>query len=148
MSQEERSTVPVVGVAELRERIEQWRRTRQKRSPMPAELWSEAVSLARSGGACPVARGLGIDFGSLQRRIADGSAGEQQDAAGRFVAPPAPPGQFVAWSGAELLGAAVTANGAQVEVTGGDGARLTVRMTGTGALNVVELVEAFGRRPR
>jgi hypothetical protein len=39
---------------ELRSRIERWRRTRERRTVMPAELWAEAVALAGRHGAYPV----------------------------------------------------------------------------------------------
>ena len=34
-------------IIEAERRVERWRRTREKRSPMPEELWGQAVELAR-----------------------------------------------------------------------------------------------------
>ena len=47
----------------LRRRIERWRWTRAKRSPMPPELWMAATDLARELGAYRVARELGVGYG-------------------------------------------------------------------------------------
>jgi len=40
-----------VRLTQLRRRIERWRGTRVKRSPMPPELWSGATELARELGS-------------------------------------------------------------------------------------------------
>ena len=47
------------GVKHLQARIEQWRTTRERRTAMPPELWTEAVKLAQRYGVYPVARWLG-----------------------------------------------------------------------------------------
>jgi hypothetical protein len=55
----------------IRARIAQWRETRTHRgAPMPAPLWSAAVDLARRHGVGPTARGLGVDYATLKRRLA------------------------------------------------------------------------------
>ena len=53
---------------QLRRQIERWRRTRMKRSPMPAELWTAATDLARELGVSRVARELGVGYESLKER--------------------------------------------------------------------------------
>jgi hypothetical protein len=128
---------------QLRAGIERWRLTRRKHGPMPDALWDEAASLARSLGACPVSRALGIGYSSLQQRA---SRAVQ-------VWPVAPSAAsisgFVELSGTQLIGApAPGATGAVVELTAGDGARLTVRLPAGSTLDVAALVVAFqGRRP-
>lgn len=57
------------GVEELRGRVERWRRTRKKRSPMPEELWEDAARLARVHGVSPIARWLGLSYYTLQGRM-------------------------------------------------------------------------------
>ena len=54
-----RRAVAAGEVKELRGRIEQCRLTRTRQGQMPEELWSAAVSAARSYGVSPVARALG-----------------------------------------------------------------------------------------
>jgi hypothetical protein len=133
------------GARAVRARIADWRRTREKRSPMPAALWGDAVALARREGTFGVARAVGVDFESLARRVAEaraGTAGEEPAAAG---AGPTASG-FVEVSGAQLLGVSGAA-GAVVEVADGDGARLTIRLATATALDVAGVVAGFrGRR--
>ena len=49
-----------VRLTQLRGRIERWRCTRAKRSPMPAELWTAATELAQELGVYRVARELRV----------------------------------------------------------------------------------------
>jgi hypothetical protein len=63
-------------VAPLRARIAEWRATRTHRgAPMPAALWAAAVGVARRHGVGPTARALGVDYATLQRRLASDGAG-------------------------------------------------------------------------
>jgi len=98
---------------------------------MPADLWSEAVSLARVGRAYAVARALRLNFDGLKRRIAEAEA----DAL-------APRGAFVELSGAQILGPSAVP-GAVVELLGKDGVRMTVRLASGAELDVARVVAAF-----
>ncbi len=63
---------PVVIPAEIQElsrQIEQWRSSRQNRSPMPEPLWTLATNLARQSGVARVSRFLRLDYYSLKERI-------------------------------------------------------------------------------
>jgi len=104
---------------------------------MPADLWTEAVGLARREGTYATARTLGLNFESLARRVAEGRAGAEDD---RVQA-----SGFVEVSGAQLLGAAGPV-GPVVEVSDGKGLRLTIRLTGGAPLDVVGVVQAFRGR--
>ena len=64
-----RKTGGIRGATELRERIEEWRRTRERRCQMPADLWDGAVSLARVHGPYQVSRALGVHYGALKSRL-------------------------------------------------------------------------------
>ena len=97
---------------------------------MPAELWAEAVEVARAGRPYTVARVLRINFEGLRRRMAEGTAST--------------PGAFVELSGAQIL-ASAPASGAVVELSDGD-ARLTVRMAAGVEFDVARVVAAFRRR--
>ena len=58
-------------VAPLRAQLTHWRATRTHRgAPMPAALWVAAVDLARRHGLTATARALGLDYGTLKRRLA------------------------------------------------------------------------------
>ena len=128
-----RAELPV-GVKRLRERIERWRKTRSRRTAMPAELWTEAMALARSGPKFSIARALGISFEVLRRRMAEAAAGDAE----------AKPGAFVEVSGAQLLG--VTPEpGTIVEMSDGAGVRVTVRMAPGAEVDLAGLVTALKR---
>ena len=119
-------------VKELRKRITWWRRTRERRTRMPAELWAGAVAVARTEGTYRIARTLKVDYQALARRVAE---------AGRERAGDAANGAFVELRGADLLGATTV-----VEVSDIDGARLTIRLGGGAAFDAAALVGAFRRR--
>lgn len=118
-----------VRLTQLRRRIERWRRTRAKRSPMPAELWSAATDLARGLGAYRVARQLGIGYGSLRDRLrADGESGG--------VAAPA----FVAVDGAALFAPAPASGHGEVELSDGGGLKVVIRLAAGQAVDVAAVV--------
>jgi hypothetical protein len=53
----------------LRHQIQEWRKARKGPGPMPEELWSGAVALAKAFGVCPIARALPLDYTSLRKRV-------------------------------------------------------------------------------
>jgi hypothetical protein len=61
--------VPEV-MSSLRQRIEEWRRNRKDKRAMPAELWQEAVELARQYGVHPVSTNLTISYTTLKNKVA------------------------------------------------------------------------------
>jgi hypothetical protein len=122
-------------IDETRRRVEEWRSGRAKWEPMPAELWEAATGLAGVHGVYAVARGVGVDYAALRRRVEERWRGEK----GRRGAAAS---GFVELDAAELFGAKEAA-GTVIELVGGDGSRLTVRL-GTGSrLDVAGLVGAF-----
>ncbi len=123
-------------VRKARDEIARWRRTRVKRSPMPAELWDAAIWLAQAGGTYATARALGVDYGSLARRVAEAQGGR----GGRATSGPA----FVELGGAPLLGAPAPA--AVVELCATDGGRLVIQLGASMPLDVAELVQRFRER--
>jgi hypothetical protein len=102
----------------LRRRIEYWRRTRTKRSPMPKRLWSAAIALARTGGVYPTANALGLKYESLKCRVATASA-----AAKEAESPSSRPAFFQLGPVAALP----PSGGSVVELCDGD-AKLTIRL--------------------
>jgi hypothetical protein len=63
-----KKVVPEV-VSSLRRRIEEWRRNRNEKRAMPAELWLEAVKLARQYGVHPVSTNLTISYTTLKKKV-------------------------------------------------------------------------------
>ncbi len=121
----------------LRERIEEWRRTRERQGRMPAELWAGAVSLAESHGVYRIARAVGVNYGSLKWRVGRPGAvvGETPKASGGFVE----------LSAVQVVGTGIEPT-ATVELTACDGAKLTVRLRACGAVDLTKLADAFWRR--
>jgi hypothetical protein len=126
-------------VEALRRRIDRWRRTRESRTAMPADLWAEAVALARDAGQpCRIARAVGVDAGSLTRQVAGAGRGPAS------VRAPGP-ARFVELRGMPLLGASASP-GIVVEVTNVEGARLTVRIGAGEGFDVAAVVRGFCER--
>ena len=62
-----RSKSRALTIDEVRARFEEWRQNRQGKSPIPDELWSAAVELARKDGINRTAAELHLDGGKLKR---------------------------------------------------------------------------------
>lgn len=69
MDTKSKPPLPGLVAANVRCRLDGWRRTRPKRGPMPAELWKEAADLARLHGINPVAQALCLNYYSLKRHL-------------------------------------------------------------------------------
>lgn len=122
-------------VERVRKRIVRWRSKKRRRgAAMPSRLWDEASLLARELGVHRIKSALGLNYESLKKRV--GGAGTRGGARGQA------PG-FVELSGTSLLG---PAHAVVVEVSDGDGGRLTVQVGAGSELDVASLVEAFWRR--
>lgn len=122
-------------VERVGKQIVHWRSKKRRRgAPMPSRLWDEASELAREFGVHRIKCALGLNYGSLKKRVGD--VGTRGGGGGQ------PPG-FVELSGTSLLR---PASAVVVEVSDGEGGRLTVQL-GTGSeVDVAGLVEAFRRR--
>jgi hypothetical protein len=126
-------------VREIRSRITQWRRTREKRSPMSAELWGAAVALARTEGTYPIARALRVDYASLARRVAETQSGNDAGVTAGGSS------GFVELSGAQILDASMPV-GPILEICNRDGLRLTVRLAAGEKVDVAALLHGLCRR--
>jgi hypothetical protein len=78
-----------------RKRFDAWRKRHRPRAPLAQELWDEAVALGREHGQHRTARALGLDYGSLGRRMKSARAakGENDRGPGSFVEMFGPLGQ-------------------------------------------------------
>lgn len=131
-------TAVTPALAALLERINQWRRTRAKLSPMPEELWAAAAEVARADGVSAVAAAAGLGYTPLKRRTEAG-CNPRAGASARDG--------FVEFTGAELLCADATP-GPVVELWRPDGLRLVIRGGGGTSVDLDAVVTAFGRLPR
>ena len=125
-------------LSELHERVADWRQNRNGCRAMPEELWAEVEAAARRWGVYATARGVGVCYGRLSKRM---------KAPQRSAAESAASVSFVEWSGAEILGSAVQA-GIVLELSDASGRRMVVRMSSSEGLDLSGVVSAFcGARP-
>jgi hypothetical protein len=54
---------------EVRQRFEQWREHRKRRTPIPKSLWEGAVRLCADHSLFMVSRSLRLDYNALKRRL-------------------------------------------------------------------------------
>lgn len=116
---------------QVRRGIDVWRWTRQKRSPMPEELWTRATRLAQRLGVWRVARDLGLCYESLKRRVEEKVSRKEPGAV-----------RFVEVRGSDLMDVA-SSDGTVVELHATDGTRMTVRLGGGAQVDMMALVAAF-----
>lgn len=119
---------------EVRRRVDVWRWTRLKRSPMPEELWARATRVAQSLGVWRVARDLGLCYESLRHRVEEKASRKETGAV-----------RFVEVRGSDLMNVA-SSDGTVVELHATDGTRMTVRLGGSAQVDMMALVAAF-RQP-
>ena len=97
-------TVPRgVQMERVRQRLARWRGTRaHARSPIPADVWAAAVSLARQHGLYQTARAVRIDYGPLKAHLEAADQAVRVGAPPTFVerAPPTPRGCVIEIDGA------------------------------------------------
>lgn len=116
----------------LGQRIDRWRKTRQKLGPMPEELWDAAVALADQYGVYATARGLPLDFGRLKRRVAQAAQNSRTEIQACSIAPHVTPGtepsetyQFVEIDASQVMEKSSLPK-ISVELSSPDGAKMTV----------------------
>ena len=128
-------------IAEVCVRVDRWRATRTKRSPMPAPLWDAAMRLAQRHGIYPIARRLRVNYGSLKGRVGGGASASERSTAPRSAAP------FVELRPPTLRsGASPPPPGPSVELVDARGATLTIRLGIGERLDVAGLARAFWTR--
>ena len=102
-------------LAETAAAFAQWRSSVPRPSPIPEELWSQAVELATTRGVSPVARALKPDYNRLKQRMQAGA-----------VAPAPEPPAFVELS----LGVPAAPRGCTLALSDGHGRSLRIEWTG------------------
>ena len=101
-------------IQRLRGEIVAWRRARYDRAPLPAQLWAEAVEVARRVGINRARHALGLSYQGLQAHVERTSAAPE----------------FVEVSGAEVLAAGSrNTGGTSIEISGRD-VHVVVRLGG------------------
>jgi hypothetical protein len=123
-------TTEKLTLTDVQQQFEHWRTTRQHRSPIPQELWDAAISLVGKHSTLEISKVLNLTHSKLKKRIDVSLSSQPTTPSTDFVKvgviqPPAAPPSCV------------------LEVSDKNGAAMTVSMTGTPCLDVVELVKAF-----
>ena len=122
-----RRSVDTFNVDEVRTRFENWRHSRQGKRPIPDELWSAAIEVARRDGVNPTAAALHLDGGKLKRRMV------AADSVSRKAMPPT----FV-----ELVPPTVDLRECTIELEGRKG-KLRIHWKGATAADVATLSRAL-----
>jgi len=94
----------VATVEEVRARLEEWRRSRQKGAAIPDELWSAAIEVARRGGVTRTATALHLDGGKLKRLMMAADGVKKKTTAPSFMELIAPAAAAVAQCAIEMEG--------------------------------------------
>ena len=120
----------------LRRQLDRWRKAQPGRARLPADVWGQAATLARTLGVSRVSRTLRLSFHKLQRRV-------------RLPTPrpsgPPVPAEFIELP--PLASPGSDEGGCVVELCDGGQARMTIRLSGEGSA-LLGLAEAFWRRGR
>jgi len=134
----------------LKREIDDWRSTRARVGPMPKDLWASAVEQAERYGVGAVARTLGLGHSSLGKRMLErarlcGGVGKREDALGApcRLNDSVRRTSFVEMSGVSGGSCVETT----VELSGRDGARMTLRLGGLNGIDAAGLCSAFWSRP-
>lgn len=110
-------------VEAVRQRIEHWRRTRERRTRMPETLWTAAAQLAREHGLWAMSQALRLSYESLRQSVERSGTEGRRRRGGRAG--------FVELDAQQLMVPAV-ATGTVVELSAADGVKLTIRFGARG----------------
>jgi len=132
-------------VSDLEREVAAWRRTRHKGAATPSEFWEAAVTLAMQFGICRIGRAVGLDYSALRKQV-DKAKEKQLNATATFVEVPA--GLLPPASGLKAaLGLALDqAQGAVIELSTPDGARMRICLEPGKGTEAALCVSAFLRR--
>jgi len=117
----------------VRQRFEEWRKTRTGRSRIPESLWSRAIAASKAHGVYLVSKALRLDYLRLKHRVS-AARNPSQGSLSPFVE----------------VGLSRTFPSAEwtIELQEKDGARMTVHLKGSGSLDLADLSRSFfGRNP-
>jgi hypothetical protein len=56
-------------IEHVRQKFETWRKSRDKRRPIPNALWDAAIQLHGEYGICQISKALRLNYSDLKRRI-------------------------------------------------------------------------------
>ena len=118
-------------IAQVRRRVDEWRRARKKRTRMPEGLWRSAARLAEVYGVHQVSRALRVNYGALKQRVEAGKSRAGNGSGLTFV---------------ELGAGPLAPCDCVVEFEDGDGAKMTLRVRGATDFDLAGLAAEFWRQ--
>lgn len=125
-----RTQVNSAEIEDVRQRLEEWRRTREGRGHIPERLWALAVQVARKCGLNQTARALRINYYALKKRLEPIGSGSRKE---RETRP----------SFLELVPPQVAACECVVELEDAGGAKMRIELKSSEAPDLVALSTAF-----
>ena len=120
----------------VRRRFERWRETRRGRAPIPDSLWAAAARVAGRYGMSHTAGVLGVNSRRLKEHLGTQAAAVDSEAETKAAA------RFVELSAFAGSGACQCL----LELEDGSGAKLRVRLRGTGVPDLAALARSFWNR--
>ena len=132
-------------VSDLEREVAAWRRTRHKGAATPSEFWEAAVTLALQFGICRIGRAVGLDYSALRKQV-DKAKEKQLNATATFVE--VPTGLLLPASGPKAAPSPALdqAQGAVIELSTPDGARMRICLEPGKGAEAALCVSAFLRR--
>ena len=122
-------------VEEIRDQFETWRKTREKRTPIPDALWEAAVSLSPRYSLYQISKALRLNYNDLKCRI--------QTSPSSLQSPPAIDPSFIELGLKDPLLPAECI----VEMEDQNGAKMRMCFKGEAGLDLLELGKVFwGKR--
>lgn len=118
---------------EVKQRLEQWRRTHQARTRIPVPLWSAAVKMAERYGVHRTAKALRLDYYSVKKRV------EQQAAGVGELPEEGTTATFLELAPSPQKGACEYT----VELEDSGGAKMRIHLRGVEALDLIALSRSF-----
>lgn len=110
----------------------EWRRSRQKRTPIPEELWHAATALSPVYSTLQISRALRLDYAKLKRRI-DESASRKT------------PSGFIELEAESLFAAACCCS---IQLRSPEGFQMEIRAEAASPSELVPLISVFFGKSR
>ena len=147
--QNSQQTIIPAQLEQIRDQLENWRQTRQKRSPIPETIWQAAAGLVAEHGLHRVTKTLRLNYPDLKRRVTAAAITESSPSTKAAVGGNMAPGAnhcapaFVALDWEACLAPAPCV----VEIENHAGTKMKISLRQPGAADLAALVTAaFGKQ--
>ena len=121
-------------LSEVKDLFEVWRQNREKRRPMPEELWEAAVSLSEKHSLHQISKALRLNHTALKMRVCPEKASTPKQPISTFIELEVPRETVMA----ECV----------IEMEDGAGGKMRMQFRGKTDFDLLELGKAFWRKGR